>query len=107
MSVGPRVLTGTSGLVRIDLLGEPVEVPAGVPFIRVLQYLQYDVDRVRCDWSRYCFNNTEGCCEFRLQVPGEPPRTARACAWTVQDGLRVHSLPPGARVVPPDPGDPP
>ena len=99
MILGPKVLAGASGRARIRVLGETFEVPAGVALIRVLQYLQYDLGRLRGDWGGYCFNDTDGCCECELQQPDGAPYRARACVVQVTEGLIIRTLPPGARLV--------
>ncbi|MCA9544375.1 MAG: hypothetical protein KC613_08290, partial [Myxococcales bacterium] len=69
-----------------------------------LQYVQFELDRLRCDWSLFCFNDTIGCCEATLAAPGSAPALDRACCRRVVPGLVVHVLPEGCRLL--DPAEP-
>lgn len=91
-------------LAPITIDGERFEVPHGIPLIRALQYVQFELARMRCDYSRYCFNDTIGCCTCRIRRPGDPTiHTVRACCEPVDDALEVVELPPGAVLLPTPP----
>jgi len=88
-------------LVPIVIRGERFDVPEGVPLIRALQYLQFEVGRLTCDWSLFCFNDTIGCCActVRPRDAGQAEE-ARACCLKVEAGLEIVRLPRSARVLP-------
>lgn len=84
-------------LVPIRVLGYEFDVPEGIPLIRAFQYIQFELGRMRCDWSRYCFNDTIGCCNFEYRPPDwDAPDWGRACCERVEPGLEVHTLPEGS-----------
>lgn len=87
-------------LVRILVLGHAFEVPEGIPLIRAFQYIEFELKRMESDWSRFCFNDTIGCCHFEFRPPaGEAPDWGRACCERVREGLEVHTLPAGSFLV--------
>lgn len=97
----PLIYGDFDRLVTITVGGERFQVPEGVPLIRALQYLQFEVGRLTCDWSLFCFNDTIGCCACKVRPPGaDEARGARACCLEVEDGLEVVRLPRSARVLP-------
>ncbi|MCA9539688.1 MAG: hypothetical protein KC620_12415 [Myxococcales bacterium] len=84
----------------IRVLDETFDVPEGIPLIRAFQYIQYELGRMDCDWSLYCFNDTIGCCTCGVIAPGaQAPTAGRACCVRVAEGLVVAELPEGARLV--------
>ena len=85
-------------LVPIVVLGLSFEVPEGIPLIRAFQYIQFELNRMESDWSRFCFNDTIGCCHFEFRPPRaqEAPARCRACCERVREGLEVHTLPVGS-----------
>lgn len=98
----PLIYGDFERLVPITIGGETFEVPEGIPVIRALQYVQFELGRMRCDWSLYCFNDTIGCCACRVQRPrAEGPEPVRACCERVRSGLVITELPRGAQMVPP------
>ncbi|MCB9554385.1 MAG: hypothetical protein H6705_21345 [Myxococcales bacterium] len=101
MRPNPLIYGEFDRLVPITIGGERFEVPEGIPLIRALQYVQFELDRMRCDWSLYCFNDTIGCCACRVRRPDEgEDRSARACCERVVEGLEVTRLPRGAQLLP-------
>lgn len=101
----PLIYGDFERLVPIAVDGETFEVPEGIPLIRALQYIQFELGRMRCDWSLYCFNDTIGCCACIVRSPADPegePRGARACCLRVEAGLEVVRLPRGAKVYDPE-----
>ncbi|MCB9536290.1 MAG: (2Fe-2S)-binding protein [Myxococcales bacterium] len=97
----PRIYGAFERLVPIRVLGEVFEVPEGVPLIRALQYIEFELGRLRMDWSRFCFNDTIGCCLCAVAAPGGGGAAARACVVTVSAGLEVKTLPEGGVLLPP------
>lgn len=88
-------------LVPIVVDGERFEVPEGIPLIRALQYMQFELGRLRCDWSLFCFNDTIGCCACVIRAPeADSPEGVRACCRRVEPGLTVVRLPRSALVLP-------
>ncbi len=87
-------------LVPIRVLGRVFEVPEGIPLIRAFQYIEFELKGMESDWSRFCFNDTIGCCHFEFRPPeAEAPDWGRACCEKVRDGLSVHTLPAGSYLV--------
>ncbi len=97
-----RIYGDVESLVPIRVLGRTFLVPGGVPLIRALQYVEFELGGLRCDWSRYCFNDTIGCCACVVAYGGGAPIGARACVVTVSAGLEVRQLPEGATLVEPE-----
>lgn len=84
-------------LVPIVVRGQTFEVPEGIPLIRAFQYIQFELGRMTCDWSLFCFNDTIGCCTFEFRPPGaSAPGWGRACCERVEAGLEVTTLPEGS-----------
>ncbi|MSP71637.1 MAG: hypothetical protein EXR76_05560 [Myxococcales bacterium] len=80
--------------VEIIVAGMPFEVPDDIPLIRAFQYIQFELGRMTCDWSRFCFNDTIGCCHFEFSLPEQTEgEWGRACCQRVVEGLVVHTLP--------------
>lgn len=97
----PLIYGDFDRLVPIVVRGERFEVPEGVPLIRALQYLQFELGRLTCDWSLFCFNDTIGCCACKVRRPdADEAEGARACCLRVEDGLEVVRLPRSARILP-------
>lgn len=87
-------------LVPIIVRGETFEVPEGIPLIRAFQYIQFELGRMTSDWSRFCFNDTIGCCNFEYRGPAEAaPDWGRACCVRVTAGLEVTTLPKGSHLL--------
>jgi hypothetical protein len=86
-------------LIPIVVCGERMEVPENNSVLRALQYLELKHQRVKLDWGRYCWNNTNGCCEMSYRERhDEAPRPARACLVQVKPRLEIVELPKGGRV---------
>ncbi len=84
-------------LVPIRILGRVFEVPEGIPLIRAFQYIQFELGQMESDWSRFCFNDTIGCCHFEYRGPEDAaPDWGRACCLRVSPGMEVHTLPVGS-----------
>lgn len=96
----PRIYGAFDRLVPVHVLGEVFEVPEGVPLIRALQYIEFELGRLRLDWSRFCFNDTIGCCTCAVRTPDGVTADARACVVTVSAGLEITALPEGGALVP-------
>lgn len=99
MSGGPNkaIYGEITQLVPIHIGGLTFLVPEGIPIIRAFQYIQFELGRMTCDWSRFCFNDTIGCCAFEFRPPeAEAPDWGRACCQRVVAGLEVHTLPKGS-----------
>ncbi|MFZ4734473.1 MAG: hypothetical protein ACOYM9_00920 [Bradymonadia bacterium] len=83
--------------VPLHVGGLTFDVPDGIPLIRAFQYIQFELGRMTCDWSRFCFNDTIGCCHFEFRVPeADAADWGRACCQRVVAGLEVHTLPKGS-----------
>ncbi len=96
MSGGPNkaIYGEITRLVPIHIGGLTFEVPDDIPLIRAFQYIQFELGRMTCDWSRFCFNDTIGCCAFEFRAPdADAPDWGRACCQRVVAGLVVHTLP--------------
>lgn len=98
-SPNPLIYGEFERLVRIHVLGEAFDVPDGVPLIRAFQYIEFELGRMQCDWSRFCFNDSIGCCAFEFALPGRAPTLGRACCEPVVEGLRVTDLPASSALV--------
>ena len=97
----PLIYGDFEDMVTLVVRGERFRVPEGVPLIRALQYMQFELGRLTCDWSLFCFNDTIGCCACKVRKPGaEDAEGARACCLKVEEGLEVVRLPRSARVLP-------
>ncbi len=96
----PRIYGAFERLVPIRVVGEVFEVPDGVPLIRALQYIEFELGRLRMDWSRFCFNDSIGCCDSRVRAPEGDAATVRACVVTVTPGLEITALPEGGALLP-------
>jgi len=84
-------------LVPIHIGGLTFEVPDDIPLIRAFQYIQFELGRMTCDWSRFCFNDTIGCCAFEFRLPDDDAADwGRACCQRVVTGLVVATLPKGS-----------
>ena len=96
MSGGPNkaIYGEITRLVPIHIGGLTFEVPDDIPLIRAFQYIQFELGRMTCDWSRFCFNDTIGCCHFEFRLPEQPDADwGRACCQRVVAGLEVRTLP--------------
>jgi hypothetical protein len=93
-----RIYGDYDALVPILVLGHEFVVPEGIPLIRAFQYIQFELQRMESDWSRFCFNDTIGCCHFEFRPPQveDDPEWGRACVERVRAGLEVHTLPVGS-----------
>lgn len=90
----PKIYGPIERLVPVEVQGHVFSVPEGIPVIRALQYIQFELGRMNSDWSRFCFNDTIGCCDFECRLPGEAaPAWRRACNVRVVPGLVVTTLP--------------
>ncbi len=99
----PKIYGEVQAMVSITVDGEAFEVPEDIPVIRALQYIQFELGRMTSDWSRFCFNDTIGCCAFEYAEPGESEaKPGRACCVRVAAGLSVHVLPQGSVMVDPE-----
>ena len=99
MSGGPNkaIYGEIARLVPIHIGTLTFQVPEGIPLIRAFQYIQFELGRMTCDWSRFCFNDTIGCCHFEYQDPdADEPDWGRACCQRVVADLEVHTLPKSA-----------
>lgn len=93
----PAIYGHFERLVPIRVLGRRFEVPDGVMLIRALQYIEFETGGMRSDWSRFCFNDTIGCCTFGLHDPATGATVAaRACCLRVRPGLTIDTLPAGS-----------
>jgi hypothetical protein len=96
----PKIYGAVVELVPIEVLGRRFEVPEGIPLIRAFQYIQFELGQMICDWSLFCFNDTIGCCNFRVRPPSEATDTLdRACCVRVSENLVVTELPQGCRML--------
>jgi hypothetical protein len=86
-------------LLPILVEGMRCLVPEGTSVLRALQYLELKHESVKMDWGRYCWNNTEGCCEMEVrdQETGAV-HTRRACQAIVTPRLEIVRLPKGGRL---------
>lgn len=71
-------------------------VPEDNSVLRALQYVSLTTGALRFPWRAYCWNDTQGCCEFGLQTP-QGPQTRRACRTRVEPGMRLIRLPKGGQ----------
>ena len=94
----PKIYGYYERLVWIDVCGQRFEVPEGIPLIRAFQFIQFELKAMQCDWSRFCFNDTIGCCNFDMLDDDAEPVLARACCKRVFEGLVVATLPEGCRL---------
>lgn len=100
-SPNPKIYGHFDRLVPIVVRGRTFQVPEGVPLIRALQFIEFELGGLKCDWSLFCFNDTIGCCETTLAAVGEAPMLDRACCRRVEAGLVIHELPEGCRLLDP------
>lgn len=85
-------------LVPIMVAGVLRPVPESNSVLRALQYLELKHGCVTMEWGRYCWNDTEGCCQMVYRpTPGAEPRAGRACVVQADAGLEIVQLPPGGR----------
>lgn len=96
----PRIYGHFERLVPITVLGREFEVPEGITLIRAFQYIEFELGAMRTDWSRFCFNDTIGCCTTGLST-STGTQAARACCQPVLAGLDVDRLPDGCRLLEP------
>jgi hypothetical protein len=99
LSGGPNkaIYGEVTRLVPIHIGGLTFEVPDDIPLIRAFQYIQFELGRMTCDWSRFCFNDTIGCCAFEYRLPEDAAADwGRACCQRVVPGLVVATLPKGS-----------
>lgn len=93
----PRIYGHVERLVPITVGAHTFDVPDGVTLIRAFQFIEFELGALRCDWSRFCFNDTIGCCTTRL-ASGD---AVRACCTPVTAGLAVERLPVGCHLLEP------
>jgi len=87
-------------LVPITVGGTRRLVPEDNSVLRVLQYLEVKERCVRLEWGKYCWNDTQGCCQIMYRPePGARTKSGRACTTTATPGLEIVQLPPGGRCV--------
>lgn len=94
----PAIYGHFERLVPISIEGRIFEVPEGIKLIRALQFVQFELGAMRTDWSRFCFNDTSGCCETTLETASGASRV-RACRVRVRRGLVVERLPDGSGLI--------
>lgn len=86
-------------LYRITLDGREFWVPEKNCVLRSCQFIEMYDRAVRMPWRDYCWNDTNGCCEFSYRENKEGPiLTGRACRTPVKPGMELVSLPKGGRV---------
>lgn len=105
-SPNPKIYGPIVRLVPITVLGRTYEVPDDIPLIRAFQYIQFELDGMRCDWSLFCFNDTIGCCNTRIATPTCNAQLERACCLRVRPDLVVTELPKGCQLHTPDDPEP-
>lgn len=77
--------------VRIRILGEPFEVPAGLSLLRGFQFLS----PVEVSRGRFCWNAECGSSSFGYRMPGDAAdREGRACRVIAVEGMSVTRLSP-------------
>jgi hypothetical protein len=85
-------------LIPISVEGERCPVPEGTSVLRALQYAELKHELVKMDWRRYCWNDTDGCCEMEYRIAGEERvRIGLACRLAVRARLEIVRLPKGGR----------
>ena len=85
------VLEPYEKLVAFTIEGRRFEVPERNSILRVLQFLDFDLDPCRLCWNGDCDN-----CHVRYVDPAsELEVTARGCETDVFADMRIARLPPG------------
>ena len=76
-------------LVKITIMGKPVEVPENNPLLRCFQYLAPET--VSC--GRFCWNEDCQYCRLKFDMgEGTATRAALACKLVVQEGMRITEI---------------
>lgn len=76
-------------LVRIELLGKPVEVPDNNTLLRGLQYLSPQA----ISYGRFCWNNDCDYCRITWdRGPGTHSHQGLSCRMEVQEGMRIVAV---------------
>ncbi|MBI4161038.1 MAG: 2Fe-2S iron-sulfur cluster binding domain-containing protein [Acidobacteria bacterium] len=88
-------------LIPITILGVTYDVPENNTFLRLLQYLGFNIV-----YGRFCWNGDCRNCAFRYRSPDGHDRTALGCQTIVRPGTAVLKLPPGTAPGEPPPADP-
>lgn len=78
--------------VRIQVLGDEFEVPAGDSLLRALQLYGIERGLPPHGFSRFCWNSSCKQCFLEWSCGGRRDRDY-ACQTEVRDGLAVESLP--------------
>ena len=78
-------------LVRITVLGVPLDVPEDNSLLRCFQY----VCPPEVSTGRFCWNGDCGNSAFTYKLPGDPRvHHARACRLLVREGMEITELSP-------------
>jgi hypothetical protein len=78
-----------SRLIKIDLLGKPVEVPENNVLLRGLQYLAPEA----ISYGRFCWNEDCQYCRVTYDFgEGTKARAALSCKLMVEAGMRVSEV---------------
>lgn len=83
-------------LVRLWVGGRERYAPEPNDLLRALQFLWMENGQPALRWGRFCWNNTEACCEVRYRVgPRGAEKRGRACRLPVCPDLELLALPEG------------
>ena len=85
----PSYLQPYTRLVKIELLGKPVEVPDNNTLLRCLQYLAPQ----SISYGRFCWNNDCDFCRITWdRGPGTQVHQGLSCRMEAQEGMRIIAV---------------
>jgi hypothetical protein len=82
------ILEDYEKLIPITILGIRFEVPENNTFLRLLQYLRFNIT-----YGKFCWNGDCKNCAFRYRGPDGRERTALGCQTVVQENMAILRLP--------------
>lgn len=95
--IDPKVINDLFGpitqTVSVELFGKTYEVPAEIPVLRALQYIEMVHQGVKIDYSKLCWNNRCHNCLVEYETRSGKKKLFEACQLTVCKGLKITDIP--------------
>ena len=82
------ILEDYERLIPITILGRSFLVPENNTFLRLLQYLRFNIT-----FGKFCWNGDCKNCAFRYRNPDGPERTALGCQTVLRPNMAILKLP--------------
>ena len=87
------ILEDYDRLIPITIMGRSYLVPENNTFLRLMQYLRFNLT-----FGKFCWNGDCKTCAFRYRSPEGTIRTALGCQTVLRPNMAILKLPAGTTI---------